>query len=134
MPLQKDVFRFRERQRLLDEVAKLKRKRPWMEFEAAREAIQVLKDQLTEAEKRQRELRARTEPFQKSINEAKAASEVRKWFDHTHAHDVMMYVCGYRNRVQQQQACARKRPSKQRSTSSSVGKPNSDSWPPTLCS
>lgn len=49
---QKDVLRFKEREKILQKVADLKKKLPWMAFEAARERALALKAELQAVEAR----------------------------------------------------------------------------------
>lgn len=69
---ERDVLRFKERERLVDEVSWLKKKLPWMKFETLRKRTRELMVALQDQEKLLDELRARLEPFDQRIERATA--------------------------------------------------------------
>jgi chromosome segregation ATPase len=70
---ERDVLRFKERERLVDEVAWLKKKLPWMKFETLRARTMELMNALKEHEKQLDALRARLQPYDERI--ARASTE-----------------------------------------------------------
>ncbi len=70
---QRDVLRFKERERLVDEVVWLKKKLPWMKFESLRQATKELQEACKLHEAERDDLKQRLKPFEERIADAQAA-------------------------------------------------------------
>ena len=70
----RDVLRFKERERIRDEVVWLKKKLPWMKFESLRQKAKDLQDECKQFEADLDELKEKLKPFEERISDAHAAA------------------------------------------------------------